>query len=48
VTESPGNTGDLRNRFSKQAESYHPLSSPDGDWQEFKFFWLWEQLNNAI
>lgn len=21
---------------------------PDGDWQEFKFFWLWEQLNNAI
>lgn len=21
---------------------------PDGDWQEFKFFWLWRQLNNAI
>lgn len=21
---------------------------PAGDWQEFKFFWLWEQLNNAI
>lgn len=21
---------------------------PDGDWQEFKFFWLWEQLNNAV
>lgn len=21
---------------------------PDSDWQEFKYFWLWEQLNNAI
>ncbi|EMO6449662.1 phage GP46 family protein [Raoultella planticola] len=21
---------------------------PDGDWQAFKFFWLWEQLNNAV
>jgi phage gp46-like protein len=21
---------------------------PDGDWQESAFFWIWEQINNAV
>jgi len=21
---------------------------PDGDWQECPFFWIWEQINNAV
>lgn len=21
---------------------------PDGDWQECAFFWIWEQINNAV